>query len=81
MIPFLSNLRRFCNIVYMKPINISSLIKKYGSSYIARNKKTGRVVANAKRLDILVKKIKKRTDLTISWVPRNNARYVFKISL
>ncbi|PIP57563.1 hypothetical protein COX03_02360 [Candidatus Woesebacteria bacterium CG22_combo_CG10-13_8_21_14_all_39_10] len=65
----------------MKPINISSLIKKYGSSYVARNKKTGRVVANAKRLDILVKKIKKRTDLTISWVPRNNARYVFKISL
>lgn len=65
----------------MKPINISSLIKKYGSSYVARNKKTGRVVANAKRLDILVKKIKKRTDLTISWIPRNNARYVFKISL
>lgn len=65
----------------MKPINISSLIKKYGSSYVARNKKTGRVVANAKRLDVLVKKTRKRTDLTISWVPRDNARYVFKISL
>ena len=65
----------------MKPINISSLVKKYGSSYIARNKKTGRVVANAKRLDTLVKKTRKRTDLTISWVPRDNARYVYKISL
>jgi len=65
----------------MKPINISSLVKKYGASYVAKSKKTGRVVANSKRIDLLVKKTKDRSDLTISWVPKNNARYVFKISI
>jgi len=65
----------------MEPVNISSLIKKYGSNYVARNKKTGRVVAHAKRVDLLVKKTKERSDVTISWIPKSNARYVFKISL
>lgn len=65
----------------MKPVNISSLVKKYGASYVARSKKTGRVVAHSKRIDVLVKKMKERLGVTISWVPRDNARYVFKISL
>lgn len=64
----------------MKPVNISSLVKKYGASYVARNKKTGKVVANSKRIDLLVKKTKDKSDLTISWVPKDNVRYVFKIS-
>ncbi|EKE14865.1 MAG: hypothetical protein ACD_12C00262G0003 [uncultured bacterium] len=66
---------------YMKPINISSLIKKYGPGYIAKIKKTGKVIAHAKRLDVLFKKTGKRTDVVISWVPKNNAKYVFNISL
>lgn len=64
----------------MKPINISSLIKKYGPGYIAKNKKTGRVVAYAKRLDFLFKKTKDKTNIVISWIPKKNARYVFKVS-
>ena len=65
----------------MKPINISSLIKKYGSGYVAKSKKTGKVVAHAKRLDFLFKKIKGKSDIVISWIPKKNARYVFRISL
>lgn len=60
----------------MKPINISSLIKKYGPGYIAKNKKTGKVVAHAKRLDLLFTKTKSKTDIIISWVPKKGARYV-----
>lgn len=66
---------------YMKPINISSLIKKYGPGYVAKNRKTGRVVAHAKRLDLLFKKTKKRTDFVVSWIPKSGARYVFRISV
>lgn len=44
----------------MKPINISSLIKKYGPGYVAKNKKSG-----------------KKSDITISWIPKGGARYVF----
>lgn len=65
----------------MEPINISSLIKKYGPGYIAKNKKTGRVIAHSKRLDFLFEKTKDKTDVVISWVPKKGARYVFKISL
>jgi len=43
----------------MKPVNISSLVKKYGASYVAKSKKTGRVIAHSKRIDVLVKKMKK----------------------
>lgn len=64
----------------MKPISISSLAKKYGSGYVAKNKKTGRVVAHARRLDLLFKKTEKKSDLIISWVPKKGARYVFRIS-
>ena len=63
----------------MKPINISSLIKKYGPGYVAKSQKTGKVVAHAKRLDTLFKKAGKRADVTISWVPKSNAKYVFPI--
>lgn len=65
----------------MKPINISSLIKKYGPGYVAKNKKTGRVLAHATRLDILFKKTGKKTGISISWLPKGNAKYVFSISL
>lgn len=64
----------------MKPINISELVKEYGPGYVAKSRKTGRVIAHAKRLDLLFKKTGKRTDVTISWVPKSNARYVFRIS-
>ena len=65
----------------MKPVNISPLVKKYGASYVARSKKTGKVLAHSKRIDVLVKKMKEKLGVTISWVPRDNTRYVFKISL
>lgn len=65
----------------MKILNISSIIKKYGPGYVAKNRKTGRVVAHAKRLDVLFGKAKKRTDVVISWVPKKGARYVFRISV
>ncbi|MEK9143003.1 MAG: hypothetical protein AAB481_00010 [Patescibacteria group bacterium] len=65
----------------MKPINISSLIKKYGPGYVAKNKKTGRVVAHAKRLDVLFEKTRKKTDITIAWIPQGNTKYVFRVSL
>jgi hypothetical protein len=65
----------------MKPVNISSLVKKYSASYIAKNKKTGKVVAHSKRLDLLFKKTKEHSDVVISWVPKKGARYVFRISI
>lgn len=65
----------------MKPINISTLIKKYGPGYVAKNKKTGRVVAHAKRIDLLFKKTQGKANLSVSWLPKNGARYVFRISL
>lgn len=67
-------------IIIMKPINISEIVKKYGPGYIAKSRKTGQVVAHAKRLDVLFKKTHKKTDVTISWVPKSNAKYVFRIS-
>lgn len=65
----------------MKPVNISALVKKYGSKYIAKSGKTGKVLASSKRVDLLIKKTKNDSDVTISWVPSQNARYVFKISI
>ena len=64
----------------MKPLNISPLIKKYGSAYVAKNRRTGRVIAHAKTLDVLFEKTKRKQDLVISWIPKSGARYVFKIS-
>ncbi|HLC94096.1 MAG TPA: hypothetical protein VJH96_00835 [Patescibacteria group bacterium] len=65
----------------MRPINISKIMEKYGPGYVAKSRKTGRIVAHAKRLDLLFKKTGKRTDVTISWVPKSNAKYVFRIPL
>ncbi|OGF98662.1 hypothetical protein A3D78_03255 [Candidatus Gottesmanbacteria bacterium RIFCSPHIGHO2_02_FULL_39_14] len=65
----------------MKHINITDLIKKYGPGYVAKNRKTGRIIAHAKRLDVLFKKTGKKADVTISWIPEKNAKYVFGISL
>lgn len=65
----------------MKPINISALVKEYGPGYIAKSKKTGKIVAHAKRLDFLFKKTKGKTDVVISWIPKKGARYVFRISI
>jgi len=61
----------------MKPINISSLIKKYGPGYVAKSKKSGKVVASAKRLDVLFRKVGMKSDITIAWVPKGNVKYVF----
>lgn len=65
----------------MKPINISTLIKKYGPGYVAKNKKSGKILASAKRLDILFQKVGKKSDITIAWIPKGNTKYVFRISL
>lgn len=65
----------------MELINITSMVKKYGPGYVAKHPKTGRVVAHAKRVDLLLKKTGRRTNLVISWVPKFGARYVFRISL
>ena len=64
----------------MKPVNISSLITKYGPGYVAKTK-GGQVVAHARKLDVLFKKVKNKASLVISWVPKKGARYVFRISL
>jgi len=68
-------------LINMKPTDISELIKKYGSGYVAKNRKTGQIVAHAKRLDVLFKKTGKKADITISWIPQKNSKYVFRISL
>jgi hypothetical protein len=64
----------------MKPINITSLIKKYGPGYVAKNKKTGKIIAHAKRLDFLFRKIEGKANVVVSWIPKKGARYVFRIS-
>jgi hypothetical protein len=64
-----------------RPIDVSSLVKKYGPGYVAKKTKTGRIVAHAKRLDVLFKETKHRTNVTISWIPQPNVKYVFGISI
>jgi len=66
-----------------KLTNITHLTKIYGPGYIAKDKKTGKVVAHASRVDTLMKKLKseKEKGVVISWVPKHGARYVFTISL
>lgn len=62
--------------------NITHLSETYGPGYVARDKKTGRVVAHASRVDVLVRKVKKkRESVVISWIPKHGARYVFNFSL
>ena len=64
----------------IRPINITELTVKYGPGYIAKDKKSGRVVAHASRVDILMKKVKEaKKEVVISWVPKHGARYVFGI--
>ena len=63
-----------------KSINITALTEKYGPGYIAKDKKSGRIVAHASRVDTLMKKvqdIKKGKEVVVSWVPKHGARYVF----
>ena len=67
-----------------KSINITALTEKYGPGYVAKDKKSGRIVASAKRVDTLMKKVKRgkeEKEVVISWVPKHGARYVFNISL
>lgn len=65
----------------MKPIDITNLIKKYGPGYIAKDKKSGRVIAHSSRVDSLMKKVKKTNkEVVISWLPKQEGRYVFSIS-
>lgn len=68
----------------VKSINITALTEKYGPGYIAKDKKSGRIVAHASRVDTLMKKVKgekKEKEVIISWIPKHGARYVFNISL
>ncbi len=41
-----------------KQIDITELTEKYGLGYVAKNKKTGKIVANASSVDLLFAKIK-----------------------
>lgn len=56
-------------------------MKKYGPGYVAKAVKSGKVLAHAKKLDVLFKKTKKRRDVVISWIPKYGQRYAFRISL
>lgn len=75
------------NYMYMKkikPINITHLTEQYGPGYVAKDKKSGRIVAYASRVDVLMKKVKKEKreeQVVISWIPKHGARYVFGIPL
>jgi uncharacterized protein YlbG (UPF0298 family) len=68
----------------VKSINITKLTEKYGPGYIAKDKKSGRIVAHASRVDTLMEKIKdvkKEKEVVVSWIPKHGAQYVFSISL
>ena len=65
----------------MKSDDISQLIQKYGPGYVAKNRRSGRVVAHAKKIDTLFKKTMQNKDVIISWVPKPDTKYVFRISL
>lgn len=66
----------------VRPINITHLTEQYGPGYVARDKKNGKVVAHASRVDLLMKKVKEDPQkVVISWIPKHGARYVFKVSL
>lgn len=65
----------------INPINITKLTEKYGPGYVATDKKTGRVVAHSSRVDVLMKKVKDKEKIVVSWVPKHGARYVFSFSL
>jgi len=65
----------------VKSINITKLTEKYGPGYIAKDKKTGKVVAHASRVDVLMNKIKagkKEKETVISWVPKHGVQYCLK---
>lgn len=62
-----------------KPINITPLTEKYGPGYVARDKKSVKVVAHASRVDILMKKLGGKRETVISWIPKHGARYVFSV--
>lgn len=68
----------------IKSNNITALTEKYGPGYIAKDKKSGRIVGHSSRVDALMKKVKagkKGKEVIISWIPKHGARYVFNISL
>jgi hypothetical protein len=67
-----------------KSINITALAQQYGPGYVAKDKKSGRIIASSKRVDTLMKKVKDEIDkktIVISWIPKHGARYVFNISV
>lgn len=64
----------------VKSINITKLTEKYGPGYIAKDKKSGRIVTHASRVDTLMEKIKnvkKEKEVVVSWIPKHGAQYVF----
>lgn len=69
-----------------KALNFTAISRKYGPGYVARLDGTTRVLAAAKRVDILFKKVKdkrefKENRIVISWVPKYGQSYVFRVSL
>lgn len=67
----------------VKTIDITYLTEKYGPGYIAKEKKSGKIIAHVSRVDVLMKKVKsekREKEVVISWVPKHGARYVFNVS-
>ena len=69
-----------------KAQNLTAISKKYGPGYVARVKDGLKVIASAKRVDVLFKKIQNQKDfkenkVVISWVPRYGQSYAFGISV
>lgn len=65
----------------LQPINITSLTEKYGPGYVAKDKQTGKIIAHAARVDILMKKVKDKERVVVTWIPKHGARYVFSLSI
>lgn len=68
----------------VKSINITALTEKYGPGYIAKDKKSGRIVAHSSRVDTLMRMVKggkKEKEVVISWIPKHGAQYVFGVCL
>lgn len=70
----------------MKPLNLTAISKKYGPGYVARLNGTTKVLATAKRVDVLFNKVKdkkefKENKVVIGWIPKYGQTYVFRISV
>lgn len=69
-----------------KPQNFTAISKKYGPGYVARMKNSLKVIASAKRVDTLFKKIRNKKEfkedkVVIDWVPKYGQQYALEVSI